>query len=336
MNFKRESAIFGQITEDINNNKYFPKICFHCDSKAEIVDAHSISNAQYLNRIAENGQVQSINCGKNLGISLKKKGHNKASTFTGFCRSCDNFIFKEIDNKQYPNKNYKKQEFLFFYRIIAREWHASIGGLESEKYVFKELVKNDISNNNYIAQSMISDQEIGVERIKQYRIALNKNLEKARWDRISTEVVTLKKEYPILVASYFELEKDIHGNILNSSVVELKNGQFQRLKYLGKGISLTIFPQNGNTVIIISFFTKDKGYFQWVQDLQLYSQKELKMYISDLIAKYCENFFIKPSYWNNMPKDIKEKFLENFKENVTPKVGTSYQFYSDINLFLDF
>ena len=123
--------------------------CLHFDSGErcnKIINAHSVQKNGMLSKIAENGKVYSLsmNIGdldKNNGlVSFKKNGISKFSTFKGFCKDHDNFLFEQIDNFLFVPTH--EQAFLYAYRSLCKELFLK----ENSLRLFAQ--QSDISTNN--------------------------------------------------------------------------------------------------------------------------------------------------------------------------------------------
>lgn len=157
--------------------------CLHYDSDGKckaIINAHSIQKERSLSAIAVDGHVCRITADhgtlkKNKGgLSCKKVGINKVSTFRGFCEKHDNMLFEKIDN--YPLVPTDEQVFLYGYRSLCRE-------LFVKEYAFKvyEAQLNFVPKQgaiNGLISGMKRGTAFGVENLRRHKSRYDESLRK--------------------------------------------------------------------------------------------------------------------------------------------------------------
>ncbi|WP_199795769.1 hypothetical protein [Bacillus thuringiensis] len=293
----------------------FLKECFHQDENCndKIIKAHSIQNNRILNKISENGEVLMISAGSNnssnFKTSMQRKGRRIATTFTGFCGRHDNDLFMPIEEKDYQVGN-KEQEFLFAYRALAKEYHTktTVGDMyrkmrqymKAGEYhklsnIFDENNQPDIEHITYMAEAItgtLIGQEDAEARLKLFRKRMNNDLDNSNFNEIVTDVIELDEEYHIAVSSITFIERDLNNEVIN------------RLDDLSAQLAplfVTIFPQQGKTYILLSYFARNKRKYKFIKEQILSKSIRMqKVIISNLIVAYFENWVISPIKWNEL------------------------------------
>jgi hypothetical protein len=307
-----------------------------------IIDAHSITRNRILKRIAVDNHVCTLVEAKDLGsLVMEKIGIRKeASVFQGFCNLHDNEIFHDIDDSDYVPGNLK-QEFLFAYRAIAKEYHAKVESINITEKRLNAAINGDINmlskyenDIGFMYDSKQKNEFINrrkkylellnwhMERYDIYRNLLNGYLNNQRYDRMHTFRIEFAGEYPITTSSIFQIYFDVKGH-------QIYNGN------LIKPVILTVFPQNGTTYVLISCFTKDKYYYRYIEEQIIKSDETTqKRIISNMICCYVENFFLSPSLWDSYDEQTKQKICDISYLTIT-KGKPKYLGYFDINFFVD-
>lgn len=317
--------------------------CIHNDSKCSnnIIKAHSIQNNRILNKLSENGEVLqfSLDNISEVGIfNMKKVGRKKATTFTGFCGYHDKEIFKPIEDKDYTPGD-AEQEFIFAYRTIAKEYHAKKTTINIYTKLLQMAEKNDIETmKNYFpnvsnesiqrlkltAKHFIEGSDMSLKDLEKYNTAMKINLSRKRYNKIETKVIEFDEEYSLAVSSTFYMTNDLEGNIIN----DLSNFKATMIPTM-----LTVVPQNGKTYVLISYFSKHRERFKFIDNQILNKPKdEQKIIISNLIIEYCENFVFSPTKWETMDENEKKNIVAGYND-LSSNIYNS-QINSNYNLFI--
>lgn len=306
----------------IRNETLFSR-CIHQDEFCDklMSKAHSIQNNRILNKLSRSGKVMAVDFSKiplDNSFKLREVGRGKASTFTGFCNYHDSRIFKPIENFDY-NPNNEEQNFLYAYRAFALGYYERYSAYELIKAILYEdpsKVKSELGQRFVL----YNDHLIDIDKIK---IIMNTNLDNARFDRITTDVLIWPNEFGIASTSMFFISNDNEGRTVNK---------------LGSYISpffFTIFPQMGFTYVLMGYFTKDKWMYEFIKkQIVSLTVEEQKITISNLIATYIENVFISPELWNKIPKQTKEKYYYICNKSMGREKPFKLTAYKDFNLFV--
>ncbi|HEC67540.1 MAG TPA: hypothetical protein ENI35_01800 [Candidatus Desulfofervidus auxilii] len=314
----------------------FYRECFHKDENCSgrTIKAHSIQKNRILKKLSSNGLVLGFDYYSHMAAGfnpfdpiLKEIGVKKASTFTGFCSYHDRAIFGPIENLDYEVGN-KAQEFLFAYRAFAKEYHAKmsvqrflnklIGKIERDG--FKILYLNQSKNIPFgysewkkaslsFWRRALKGTKDTLKKLEREKIAFNINLDKGRYYKIESDVIVFPKEHYIAVSSIFFLERDLNGKVVND------------LRYVsnyGKPIFLNIFPQNGKTYAILSYYKKHKEAFSFLETQVIKKDENIqKTIISNFIILHpLENFYVSPQKWNSIPDKKKQLFYKKWSDSL--------------------
>ncbi len=274
---------------------YFPKC------KNNPIKAHSISNNKLLRGISEKGIVLRVDWTPEEGCHLTKCGRGLASTFKGFCDEHDK-IFENIDTKDYTVGDIK-QEFLFAMRGAAKELNAKETASASTNAI--------LSGNNRQGLCVIEELEdemkvfnigqcISIRDQNETKSILIDTLSKKKYHVLESARFVLDGYYPIVASSSFNMELDNDGNIINNVFPEAYSEKM-------KPCFFTLFPQGDKTFCIISYFRKHRRDYQFLKSLEDAKDTDKKVLISNILASYVENFFIKPSYWESLNYKTKKQ-----------------------------
>lgn len=324
--------LYENIGFNILLNKTKHKSCFFDDSECSetIIKAHSIQNNRILNKLSVDGNVIMIDSTKlnnNHMFQMDSVGRKKATTFTGFCSFHDNKIFEPIEGKIYA-KGDKEQEFLFAYRALAKEHYAKKNASNFIKLFFDIYKSNNIcelekyfpqikGNKSYldnlvnIYTYMLEGYNDALKRYEEYRVSMKININNRKFHSIRTTVIEFPVESRIAVSSLINIEYDVEGNHVNN------------LRYPKSYISpcfITVFPQDGKTYTLLSYFNKTKKTYEFLENQILNkSIPKQQSILSNMIVMYCENVVFSPALWNSYGKEKQKKYIELFTNTVLEK-----------------
>lgn len=271
------------------------------------IGSHSIQNNGILSKISENNHIysfQAVPKDGSLEFQLQKKGKNEFSVFNGFCSYHDKEIFKPIEDNVFQNT--KEQQYLFAFRALSKEYHT-----KKESFLTCENTRKQIVSQYQIGAQINHAEELILEVLKKkckdenyYCLKFNnlfntmkKDIENRNYDRLHTYYYSLIKEYPIVTNTCFIPYSDIENNPLytDKEYIDTQVSNFLPV------VLLNVFPKDGKTHVLFSFFKKDLYKFS-VFKQQI--SKDIKQSVSKLILQYAENTGFSPSY-------IKEYFTES-------------------------
>lgn len=342
-NFRDFSIEFNKF-----KNKHLWSGCFHTDSNCSqrIIKAHSIQNNKILNNISENGEVLMFGAvgGNEIEItnSLQEQGRKKATTFTGFCGHHDHSIFRPIEDSDYILGN-KEQEFLYTYRATAKEYHTKKSVANMYRTLLDLLVKGSYTEISKVFEaeppseeqiSFMRDMFLGTrlgsedaeKSLERYRQKLNTDLDNRFYDDIITNVIVLEEEHHIAVSSVFYLEESLNGTKINDL------GDFNICL---APLYLTVFPQNGQTFILLSHFKRNDRRYRFIKnDLLKRDTREIKMILSNIILSYVENLVVSPIRWKATKISTRNAITKLYNETPPEVVDKPLIIDRNLDLFL--
>lgn len=292
------------------------KECFFsplgCSKKP--IRAHSISATRYLQPLAEDGKLYTMDINMSTGKSaLELKGKKTVSTFPGFCDEHDK-IFLRIDNENYLPGD-KEQEFLFALRALGRELWAKKLQRNGTTNLLKNIHMLDISPRAVFLRTVLEGAETAVNDLLAAQQTMLEHYTAKRFNGIHTHSFSVVPATPIVASSTFMIELDTKGNIVN----DLAN-----LKSVAKLTFLTVFPQSSNTYFLVSSLSSQKRNFNFLGELNALSNTDLKVALSNLLTVHVENFAISPAYWRQLDENIKDQFASLWGHSALPGPRTAF------------
>lgn len=283
------------------------KTCFVNDTKCNgaIKAAHSVQNNRILNRISEDGHLYIIDgIVKNSEIipEFKKISKNKASTFFGFCDYHDNVIFSPIENKNYANT--EEQNFLFLYRSFCVTYHRIIRITNLMKKELKEnselMLNEDVINKYRISQ--LDSKKGEIEHTQINNILINGDYSDLKYFSY-----TLNYEINFAAASYFAVNEDMNGDVINNTKDLSESNIIPRL-------FVTVFPTESQSVIIIAYNAKySPKYENLFEQFNQASENELLKYLNYIIINYTADYYFKPSKIDSLGEVKRRSLLKSFE-----------------------
>lgn len=321
------------------------KLCIWEDSKSSdcserIIEAHSIQRGKILSAIADLGEVYYLGLKPNKDLSkmetvFEKEGIKKFSTFKGFCGYHDNKIFLPIEDK--PFTSLEKQMNIYAYRAASKELHANLESFQLCKNLLGDklddtyplhfqlflpsVLSGEMTVPPYIKEMMIEMEGLHQVRTRYNQVNLNvlelrkicDHIEKVLNDDLSPlfehSYYSFDNEYPLACCTSFIPYFDFNGNqiISQKDVHNLANTSMENIEDC-KNVFLNIFPEEGKTHIIFTYFHRNTGFKESITNLFKSEKNKIKEHLSSIILNYAENVAFKPEYIENKFNN-KEKML---------------------------
>ena len=294
----------------------------NCSKKP--IKAHSIQKNKILKHISINGMVISGDIQKTLFTQeFEEVGINSASVFFGFCNYHDTSIFSEIENQDYIEN--QEQNFLYAYRACALEYVKKI----EASCLYKGILKRYKNTQKEIyLKNMVSGANLGLvdltEILDDFSNELIKQRDIRNYNIIYTQRFALQYEALIAVNSFFYIQYDFEGNLIN----DLSNPS-----KIPAPIFLNVFPQNGKTIILFSCLSKDQDIYRNIlSNLENISNSRIEYFFSNLIINHCENLFMSPLKYNMISKKMRILFVKKFMKTIREKYPSDYLTSGSMNL----
>lgn len=277
------------------------KICMYPDKsqcKLPIKNAHTLQNNGVLSYIADSEHVMVTDPLNKVrqGYITKKISKNKATTFYGFCEYHDNFLFQNIELKEYVNEI--KQNFLYAYRMVAQEYHKKERVLSS--------LQNCVKNNPSILLSPIMVENYRMMALsrndaKELMDIFNDSYVNQNFDILHNYVYKFNQQYQFAVTTMYVPASTLAGEEL----VDIYSKEQDRLP----SVFLTVIPCNNCSYFIMSCLNSDyakiKKYFD---DVEILTEIELKRFLNWTLPTYSENIVLSPKLWNSWNSEAKKEY----------------------------
>jgi len=253
---KKEIQIkISQVKSSLSRECQFKECVFpdHSNCSNKVIKSHSIQKNKILKHIAENGMVTSVDSKEILFThEFGKIGINSASTFFGFCNYHDAKIFSEIENKEYASRI--EQNFLHSYRACALEYvRSKVSVCIYEKAIERYHINPYEKMAPKRLKGLIRSEKDYYFILEQFSNELTKPKEERNFNIISSKIFQLPYESLLTVNESFPIEYNFQENLINDLDDTTKRPA---------PIFLTIFPYNGKTFILFSWFSEDWEKYQ--------------------------------------------------------------------------
>lgn len=288
----KEYELFKEAYEESKIKECFYFDHTHCDKR--IISAHSIQKSKILKHISKDGMVIAIKKSIEPFNKIQSLGKKVASTFTGFCGYHDNKLFMPIEDKPYIGT--AQQKFLFAYRAFAYEAHKK---REMSKMieVFSKKVGRDVENKG---------------------LTYNLDVDMPHVNNLFKDCF-LKQDYSDLIT--YDLSLDYEVSFTVSSIIS------PRFNLSGKKINdfrdktkpihnmfLTIFPNEGKTILLFSWFKEsDCIYKKWIYQFKSLTVEKQINFLNVFIPLETENFYLSPDLWDAFGENGRKEFQQNFE-----------------------
>lgn len=293
----------------------------NCSGK--IIKSHSIQRSKILQHISDNGKVQILTLsGEENGIfgELNLEGTKKFSTFTGFCAKHDKKIFQPIEDCNFIGDI--EQKYIYAYRSASKEYHAK---KESTRMYDNQLtkIKNSLNPKINELETTVGLQmfQAGLSMMELSEVCklFKCKIESKEFSGLKHHYYTFKKEYPVACSTVFVPYKDFNGN----EVLSGNEKQFLAMNVPEKVedsyyMFLNIFPENGKTHVLISYFKSKKNKYKFINKLFKDDENKISLKLSNFILNYAENTAFSPTYINEKYTKEEKSLIETvFRENIS-------------------
>lgn len=282
--------------------------CIHpntIECTPEIIRAHNIQHNGILNHLAVNGHVyMPVSDIFKQKLQLKYVGITRQATvFTGFCGYHDNKVFSEIEDS--PFANTPQQLFLYAYKAFSFTYYK----IRRENKL-NDVLFNEYNFSNYIMflyHRML--QKYFFKFVIHELDTFNECILSKDYSNMKSLVGELNYEVSFAVSSAFVINYDLLEKELSPSSHD------EKLPL----IYLTIFPNNGVTKYIFSYFIEYENiYSGLIQQINSIPLPLLLKYLNNLIILNVENLVISPrliNHWSEIQKNDFENVVQKSIEN---------------------
>lgn len=280
------------------------------DCSSTYVRAHTISKERHLRKIAEKGHVEAYKANlwnRDNTVSIGAIGIKEASAFYGFCSKHDTELFFDIDNLPYSSS--PKQNFLFAYRGIAKEYYSSEAQLsciltpeetmEIEPYLdpFETIIQYELKKGSF---------ELRHDEVYQLKNRYDNTLRHETYSEMSHFCISFENTPTLVVSSVFSPWYDFEGNQLQD---------FGNRERPLNTLAVNVVPVENGGVAIFSYFSKDwDGPKQFVDSLKAVSKSDVTDTIINLIFSNFTNLACNPSWWKSIELKKQNRLTKRLKE----------------------
>ncbi|MDO5413963.1 MAG: hypothetical protein Q4F78_00735 [Bacillota bacterium] len=288
---KEDLSIRKQISAVIKKSKSIAKLdcCYYCGRKVDgFCNSHSIPQFA-LKKIAEEGDVLTINSLIDFPALEYEKGVKKAGTFQLICRDCDNKLFSDYENpdnySQEPTakmiaqialKNYLKAISKRKIELELSDATRSVLGIGNPYMDMKEH-ENRLDLNEY---------EKGYTKAKK---AIEKHLQN---DYYMCYYKKLDYVVPIAFQSQVALVFDLEDKVINDIF-------YPSPDYEIKNLHISIFPLENRSVIFMFVDGKDKRYRNFYRQFNKLELEDQLAVLTFIMFAYSEEV-----YFSKQIKDV--------------------------------
>jgi hypothetical protein len=269
------------------------------------IHAHSVQNGAVMALLHRDGHVKipssKIDKDESFTMVWQDIGRNLATTFDGFCSTHDATLFMPIDTRPLDVAD-REQLFLYAYRAVARELHASMNAAISVQSMYQQRVEAGIDKGDQpeTAGMMAVERMLIAHSTYVYKTALDQALMKGRYEALTHKIIHLTNQEPTVAASVF-FDLDSRPN-----------------EEEPHRVALNIFPtSNCETVAIFSFTEKDAvAILEYIRDVLQADGVYQKYLLSRMLLMHAENFVIAPSIFDSWSAKKRDVILDFFLKTV--------------------
>jgi hypothetical protein len=291
---------------------------------------------------------------------FKPEGIKKFSTFTGFCGVHDKNIFQPIEDVTFTETD--EQKYIYAYRSVTKELHANFESVKSNEALLGDKLHEpptpahlimtlpDILSGSLIVPDYIKDMivdgvkndfirqkckhsEMNAVELKSTSDFIKDKLINKNYIGLTHKYYSFDEEYPVACSSYFIPYFDSEGKrIITKEQVYSLSVKASQNPSDSLNVFLNIFPENGKTHVLFSFFSCNQNFSLFLEELFQQDDCHLKVSLSNIILNYVENIAFKPSYIeNSFSIEEREKIKLGFANNmIDPNIFTNV----NISLFV--
>lgn len=299
-------------------------ISFHTECSKEIIKAHTIPKSTSLKSIEENGHVYGLNFSHMSYVKNGRKlihelvGINKASTFSGFCKTHDDAIFSPIEKQRF--ENIPEHCFLLMYRAFSRELYAKMTSLKLADFRASLDRGKSLEQQLYVQlsnRSLDYGTKLSIRDLSYHKEKLDILLEKKDYSSVKAIVFEFDEPPPVMVAGTIYPDFDFNGCLIQDLMME----------NIMDFMSVSSFYDGYKGRIVFSWLDYcDETCDRLVGSLLNKPVDSLFVFLIQYVISNFENHFISPKWWGKLTSDVKQKISNMIYHKVSLKTdpdGTS-------------
>jgi hypothetical protein len=307
----------------------------------QVIQAHSIQSAHMMEYLAKAGHVYMFET-TSQEPHLLLIGHNKATTFTGFCKAHDLRLFREVDfdNSRPFDPTSVRQAVLLALRAAAREYWVK---LNNQKF-YRRLVELgnrkdyeslgrmlNLGNADAVELTLTLEvkwkpfllgTEVSTRRIKRLFYSLYQQVLTGSFHLTRKALFQIPGSPTVAAASVFAPEFDLTGKELNTLRRESDVAE----------VVLNVLPAESTTWVVFTYHRRHTDclspFFSQLAALDL---PGLQSVLSKMIVMHCENVVLAPAFVDELLEQERNLLEEMFSATINK--AWRYQDVPDISLF---
>ncbi|HEY4930302.1 MAG TPA: SEC-C domain-containing protein [Terriglobales bacterium] len=304
---------YHQLATDLRGLRAGDKLCLHPPNpspcKNRTIRAHSISRNAALAKIARAGKVYQPNSdpfeiAKGYGkIRHSLVGINSATTFTGFCGTHDNALFKPIDEGNLLLT--KEQALLLHYRALCRELY-----VKRPTLLTNELLKDlDRGKSEYVQQHLHG-------LVAARSIAIGDAIERMEVDKAACDRAILTGYYEEISGSVFSFRRmpTLACSGLTQPIYDFAAKILQKINDMNKpllNLSFTLLPNDSGGIAAFVWLRHAESVCRpFVSSLLAVPDNRKSDALVQLVFDSFENHAAQPDWWENLSIEAKSDLGE--------------------------
>ena len=291
---------------------------FKEECSGPIIQAHTVPKSGSLRKIARGGKVYSFTPPRLDRLESQKgliypqlTSINRASTFTGFCSSHDNNIFRNLEDQEFTGSH--EQCFLLGYRAVCYELFTK----RAAASLFPVQVPGDQGKYLRLQYSAQSDIEpfgfgldLGHRDISYHKSDYDQVLINENFQEVRSYIIELESPPSVMCGGAIFPEQDFAGN----SLQKLEDPTIK--PHL---LCFTSFHGGSKGVIVFTWLPhSDTTCGRFVGSLAKIPENLLASALLRLFFEFCENMHIQPDWWDGLDKDKQTALVTRLSNGVNP------------------
>ena len=303
-----------------------PFVCMYPSCEKDPVRSHSVSKAWLKSISDENSCVitprikyetffDSSAPHKNSRPETTKFARyntRRLSTCYSFCPSHDATVFNQIDNIQDFDIS-RKSAFLLAYRAISH-------GICDKRRHYAKLSNISVPTHMiHTWERFKNEQTFALECIGHIHEKMQNAILSDRYRDTRYYAIVLDSIPDILCCGFYSPVDE--GNIWD----QVYRSSYHYSPVANDQLALTIMPyQNDNGIIVLSWYGKSRKNKEYIKKLHKMKRNLLTNHLFISVFQYIENFYMRPSFWDNLPTDKQKSLHARFESDMNPYMTDLY------------
>ena len=298
--------------------------------QGKVIDSHSVSRSGSLIAISKDSHVYSI---KHSMLDLEKHkgnpppkllGAKKASTFPGFCKHHDKFIFSNLEDKPFTGS--RQQCFLLGYRSISRDLYAAQCATRHAAYRKTMSINLPEEIQTYINRRNHADA-IKLRDLERHKEKYDGVLETKNWEECTGILVEFEGTFPIQCSAAYSPSQDIN------------NIEIQKLgdtSITPEIVTINSFSANRKSCFLLSWLKSNSSAPEKLANSIMSLDKErIPGVIGSYLLLISENCHMSPDWYDSLPssgKNLAIRLINDLYSKPPARSVSMESYMSDIKI----